>query len=135
MAPDELVALNTGAGALENSRAAQKVNLECRRLRGLGSGGDPARARQALEENADNLKALFEKLEIVLILAGLGGGCGTGASPALARIAKTSGALVLGCVTTPFECEGSHRQSLAEGGLEELREAADGVICLPNQKL
>ena len=135
LSPDLFVALNTGATALENSRAPQKINLECRRLRGLGSGGDPGRARLAIEENADKLKALCENLQMVFIMAGLGGGCGTGASPALARIAKSAGALVLGCVTTPFECEGSHRQSLAERGLEELREAADGVICLPNQKL
>jgi cell division protein FtsZ len=53
----------------------------------------------------------------------------------VARIAKAAGALVLAFVTTPFSCEGTHRQSFAEQGLDELREAADGVICLPNQKI
>ena len=73
--------------------------------------------------------------EVVFILAGLGGGAGSGISPVLARIAKAVGALVLAFVTTPFSCEGTHRQAFAEQGLEELREAADGVICLPNQKI
>jgi cell division protein FtsZ len=42
---------------------------------------------------------------------------------------------VLAFVTTPFECEGGRRQDLAQQGLAELKAAADGVICLPNQKV
>ena len=69
------------------------------------------------------------------ILAGLGGGAGTGISPVLAGAAKEAGALVLGFVTTPFDCEGGRRQRLAQYGLAELKAAADGVISLPNQKV
>ena len=72
---------------------------------------------------------------MIFILAGLGGGAGTGISPVLARVAKEAGALVLGFVTTPFDCEGGRRQRLAQHGLAELKSAADGVICLPNQKV
>jgi cell division protein FtsZ len=36
---------------------------------------------------------------------------------------------------TPFDCEGSRRQRLAQQGVEALRQAADGVICMPNQKV
>jgi cell division protein FtsZ len=81
------------------------------------------------------LKALCEDVDVVFILAGLGGGAGTGISPVLARAAKEAGALVLGFVTTPFACEGSRRQRLAQHGLAELKSSADGVICLPNQKV
>jgi cell division protein FtsZ len=72
---------------------------------------------------------------VVFILAGLGGGAGTGISPVLARAAKEAGALVLGFVTTPFACEGARRQRLAQHGLAELKSSADGVICLPNEKV
>jgi cell division protein FtsZ len=65
----------------------------------------------------------------------LGGGTGTGAAPVLARVAKEAGALVLAFVTLPFAFEGSRRQAQAEEGLETLKAAADGVICLPNQKV
>jgi cell division protein FtsZ len=133
--PDLVAAINTGGPALERSTAPRKVRLETRRLKGLGSGGDPERGRQAAEEQADQLKSLCENVDIVFILAGLGGGSGTGISPSLARIAKAAGALVLALVTLPFECEGSRRLLLADQGLEELRETADGIICLPNQKI
>src|SRR5262249_49891105 len=59
----------------------------------------------------------------------------TGASPVIARAAKEAGALALAIVMLPFECEGGRRQRQALCGLRELKDAADGVICLPNQKI
>jgi cell division protein FtsZ len=135
LSPELFAAVNTGGPLLENSTAAHKLRLENKRLRGLGSGGDPERGRQAAEEQTEQLKALCDKLDIVFIVAGLGGGSGTGICPVLARIAKSAGALVLAFITIPFECEGNHRQLLAEHGLEELRDTVDGIICLPNQKI
>jgi cell division protein FtsZ len=135
LSPDRCVAVNTGGAALEASAAAHRVGLETKRLRGLGSGGDPDRSRQAAEERAEELKSLCEGVDVVFVIAGLGGGSGTGISPVLAKVAKTAGALVLAFVTTPFECEGTRRGVLAREGLDELREAADGLICLPNQNI
>jgi len=129
------VAVNTDAESLAASSASVKVHLETQILRGLGTGGDPDRGRALAEEQVPKLKALCEDVDVVFILAGLGGGAGTGISPVLARAAKEAGALVLGFVTTPFACEGSRRQRLAQHGLAELKSSADGVICLPNQKV
>jgi len=130
-----LVAVNADGHALDRSSAAAKLQLETRLLRGLGSGGDPDRGRAVAEEHEPKLKALCEGMDVVFIVAGLGGGAGTGISPVLARIAKEQGALVLAFVAVPFECEGTRRQHFAQQALEELKEAADGVICLPNQKV
>jgi len=129
------VAVNAGGPALENSSATEKISVENKLLRGLGSGGDPECGRRAAEESNQQLKSACEGSDVVFIVAGLGGGSGTGISPVLARTAKAAGALVLAFVTTPFNCEGNRRLSLAEQGLEELKDAADGVICLPNQKI
>jgi len=129
------VAVNTDAQSLATSSASEKVLLETPLLRGLGSGGDPDRGRALAEEQFPKLKSLCEGADVVFLLAGLGGGAGTGISPVLARAAKEAGALVLGFVTTPFGCEGSRRQQVAQQGLAELRASADGVICLPNQKV
>jgi cell division protein FtsZ len=133
--PETFVAINIGGSELERSGAAQRVRLEGKQLRGLGSGGDPERGRKAAEEKIDELKSACAGAQVVFIMAGLGGGSGTGICPVLARTAKAAGALVLAFVTTPFGCEGGQRQGLAEQGLEDLKEAADGVICLPNQKI
>jgi cell division protein FtsZ len=53
----------------------------------------------------------------------------------VASIAKACGALVLGVAILPFEFEGSRRASKAKLGLDEFKGAADGVVCLPNQKV
>jgi len=131
----EIVALNTDAAALGQSTLANKLVLGEKLTRGMGAGGDPERGRAAAEEDAAKLKALCEGVDVVFIAAGMGGGTGTGASPVLARVAKECGALVLGMLILPFEWEGGRRQRQAQLGLLEMKGAADGIICVPNQKL
>lgn len=131
----EFIAVNTDAASLVGASATQKIHLEATPLRGMGTGGDPERGQAAAEEAGAKLKELCQGAGVVFIMAGLGGGAGTGISPVLARVAREAGAVALGFVTTPFECEGRRRQNAAQEGLEALREAADGVICLPNQKV
>jgi cell division protein FtsZ len=129
-----LVAINTEASSLAVSVATVKIHLEKKLLRGLGTGGDPERGRAIAEEQFATLKSACEGADVVLIVAGLGGGAGSGISPVLARAAKETGALVLAFVTQPFLCEGNRRKLQAEQSLEQLKSIADGVICLPNQK-
>jgi cell division protein FtsZ len=131
----ELVAVNTEAGALSASPATVKIHLENKLLRGLGSGGDPDRGRALAEEQFATLQNACDGARIIFILAGLGGGAGSGISPVLARAAHEAGALVLAFVTVPFACEGNRREAQAQQGLEQLKAAADGVICLPSQRI
>jgi cell division protein FtsZ len=128
------VAVNTDAPSLAASVASVKIHLETKLLRGLGTGGDPERGRAIAEEQFSTLKTACEGADVVLIIAGLGGGAGSGISPVLARAAKETGALVLAFVTLPFLCEGNRRQQQAQQSLEQLKSVADGVICLPSQK-
>jgi len=127
-------AIDTDAASLSASSATVKIHLETKLLRGLGTGGDPERGCALAEEQISTLKSACEGANVVLIIAGLGGGAGSGISPVLARAAKETGALVLAFVTLPFVCEGNRRQQQAQQGLEQLKSVADGVICLPNQK-
>jgi cell division protein FtsZ len=128
------VAINTEAPSLAASSAPVKIHLETKLMRGLGTGGDPERGRAIAEEQFAALKSACEGVDVILIVAGLGGGAGSGISPVLARAAKETGALVLAFVTLPFLCEGNRRQQQAQQSLEQLKSIADGVICLPNQK-
>jgi cell division protein FtsZ len=130
-----LVAVNTDAASLAGSSVAEKISLESKAPRSPGAGGDPERGRMAAQENLSRLKAACHGAEVIFIVAGLGGSAGTGVCPVLARAAKEVGALVLAFVTLPFECEGNRKQQVARQGLEQLKAAADGVICLPGQKI
>ncbi|MCU0783108.1 MAG: cell division FtsZ family protein [Verrucomicrobia bacterium] len=129
------VAVNTEASALAATTTPDTLYLQTKLLRGLGTGADPERGRAAAEEHLQKLKDACAGVDVVFIVAGLGGGTGTGISPVLARAAKKAGALTLAFVTLPFDCEGNRRQRLAREGLEQLKAAADGVICLPCQKV
>jgi cell division protein FtsZ len=135
MAGVAFIALNTDSQALSQCAAPEKFQLGARLTRGLGAGGDPEMGRAAAEADLPQLRALCAGADMIFIVTGLGGGTGTGASPVLARLAKESGALVLGVATLPFEFEGARRLRQAQAGLEQLKIAADGVICLPNQKV
>src|SRR5215469_9263015 len=128
------VAIDTDAQSLAASAATVKIHLETKLLRGLGTGGDPERGHALAEEQFSTLKAACEGAEVVFILAGLGGGAGSGVSSVLARAARESGALVFAFVTLPFLCEGNRRQQQALKSLDQLKPVADGVVCLPNQK-
>ncbi|HWN95987.1 MAG TPA: cell division protein FtsZ [Methylomirabilota bacterium] len=131
----EFIAINTDAAALAQTSVSNRLVLGEKLTRGMGAGGDPEQGRGAAEEDAARLKTLCQGADVVFIAAGMGGGTGTGASPVIARIAKECGALVLGMLVLPFEWEGGRRQRQAQLGLHEMKAAADGVICLPNQKL
>ncbi len=131
----QFAVINTDAGPLAASSATVKIHLENKLLRGLGSGGDPDRSRALAEEQFSTLKSACAGANVVFILAGLGGGAGSGISPVLARAAREAGALVLAFVTLPFDCEGNRREAQAQASLEQIKSAADGVICLPSQKI
>lgn len=130
-----ITAVNTDAQALSQLGAAERMPLGAKATRGFGTGGDPEMGRAAAEEDVEKIRALCAGADVVCVVAGMGGGTGTGAAPVVARLAKETGALVLGIVTLPFEFEGARRSRQALLGLRDLKQEADGVICLPNQKV
>jgi len=130
-----VVACNTDAQALTGTAVMQRVLLGDALTRGLGAGGDPERGRLAAENSLEALRALLTGVDLVYVVAGMGGGTGTGAAPVIARLARELGALVLSVVTLPFDFEGGRRRELALQGVQELRRESDGVIVVPNQKI
>lgn len=131
----EFAILNTDAAALMRQTNCRRFVLGERSVRGLGAGGEPERGRAAAEEDAGMLRELCQGSDLVFVVAGMGGGTGTGAAPVLARVAHEAGALVIGVVVTPFDSEGRVRQRRAAYGLQQLQAVADAVICLPNQSI
>ena len=131
----DFVAVNTDAQALMLSKASIRVRVGEKLTRGLGSGGDPEIGRKATEESAEELYAVLKESDMVFITAGMGGGTGTGGSSIVAQIAKELGALTIGVVTRPFTFEGSRRIQSAELGITHLKEQADTLIVIPNDRL
>jgi cell division protein FtsZ len=131
----DFVAVNTDAQALMLSKAPMRVRIGEKLTRGLGSGGDLEIGRNAAEESAEDLYEVLKGSDMVFLTSGMGGGTGTGASAVIAQIAKEVGALTIGVVTRPFTFEGSRRIQSAESGIMDLKEQADTLIVIPNDRL
>jgi cell division protein FtsZ len=131
----EFVAVNTDAQALLMSDADVKLDVGRDLTRGLGAGSNPDIGRKAAEEHSDDLEEVLKGADMVFVTAGEGGGTGTGGAPIVAGVAKGVGALTIGVVTRPFTFEGRRRSLQAEQGIEELREAVDTLIVIPNDRL
>ena len=103
--------------------------------RGLGAGANPEIGESAAEESKQQIEEVLAGADMVFVTAGMGGGTGTGAAPAIAKIARKIGALTIGVVTRPFKFEGHKRAANAEIGINAMREAVDTLIIIPNDRL
>jgi len=126
--------LNTDALHLSITKTDEKLLIGKELTRGLGCGGYPKKGREAAKESLTDLKKAVSNSDMVFVLAGMGGGSGTGSIPVVAHLGKETGAVVIAVVTMPFEAEKA-RIDKAEFGLQELREVADTVIVLDNNRL
>jgi cell division protein FtsZ len=131
----EFIAVNTDAQALLMSDADVKLDVGRDLTRGLGAGSDPEIGRAAAEEHREEIEEVLKGADMIFITAGEGGGTGTGASPVVADIAKSVGALTLGVVTRPFTFEGRRRSVQAETGIQDLKGKVDTLIIIPNDRL
>jgi cell division protein FtsZ len=130
-----LIAVDTDKQVLGMSRVHEILQLGLDITGGRGTGGDETKGRQAAQESRWEIASLLKGMDLVFITAGLGGGTGTGAAPVVAEIAKESGALTIGVVTKPFSFEGTVRRARAEAGLAKLRQVADVLIVVSNDRL
>lgn len=131
----EFIAANTDANALSLSKSPVKLKIGEKLTRGLGAGGDPEIGKKAAIESEKEIFALLEDTDIVFILAGMGGGTGTGATPEIARIAKQCGAIAISAITLPFTFEGARRVHAAHNGATALAKVSDSAIEIRNDSI
>jgi cell division protein FtsZ len=126
--------INTDGKHLHQIKAHKKILIGKVVTRGLGAGGEPSVARKAAEGDREMLKNEIGENELVFVVAGMGGGTGTGSAPIIAQIAKDMGAIVVAVVTYPFALE-RVRIKKAQAGVQELMKVCDTVIVIDNNRL
>lgn len=131
----EFIAINTDAQDLHYAQAQTKIHIGKNITRGLGAGMDPDLGKQAAEESREEIQEVLKGADLVFVTCGLGGGTGTGASPVVADIARSLGALTVAVVTKPFTFEGIQRTKLSEEGLVNLKENVDALVVIPNDRI
>jgi len=115
----EFIAINTDARSLAHSLAMRKIQIGSDITCGLGTGGNHEAGREAVCKARNRIVREIEDADRVVIIAGMGGGTGTGASPVVASIAREMDIMTTALVTMPFEFEGAKRRATAEQGIRE----------------
>jgi len=131
----ELVAVNTDFQDLKDSKADKQIRIGKKLTEGLGAGMNPSIGSKAAEESREEIAEALKDSDMVFLTCGLGGGTGTGALPTIAEIAKSSGALTIAVVTTPFSFEGKERGKIAKRGIKMVQDKVDTLIPISNDRL
>ena len=131
----DFIAINTDAQDLDNNPSEHKVQIGKNLTKGLGAGANSSVGKEALEADREMISTLLDGADMAFITAGMGGGTGTGAAPAVAQVSREQGVLTVGIITLPFSFEGPKRMNRALEGLADMKKACDTVIAIPNQKL
>lgn len=131
----ELWALNTDAQHLYSVKAHHKMLLGRNLCRGRSANSDPRVGENAAEEARLELASRFKGVRLAFLLAGLGGGTGSGSTPVVAKVARECRVTTVALVTAPFTVEGAVRAGNARASLERLRTQADFVSVFPNDRL
>lgn len=131
----EFIVVNADAQDIRKAKAHRKIRIGREITKGLGTGMNPEIGHKAAEEQRDEIEEALKNSDIVFITCGLGGGCGSGASPVVAEIAKAQHALTVAIVTKPFSFEGNQRADIAKNSLKKLKDKVDTLIVVSNDKM
>lgn len=102
---------------------------------GLGTGVNIDLAKRAAGESEEKIRGIFEDQDIIIFVASLGGGLGSGATQVFVEAAKKFGGITLGIFTLPFKFEGKNKQRIAQNALKSLRQSLNVSLTIPNEKI
>jgi len=102
---------------------------------GLGTGMNAELGEMAAQNERERIKKLLENQDLLIIVASLGGGVGSGAAPIFAKISRSLGNLTLGIFTLPFRFEGEKKMEIALSALEKLKPRVNAFLVIPNERI
>jgi eukaryotic-like serine/threonine-protein kinase len=131
----ELIAIDTDPVMLAASRIPRKILLGIDAIVEGGAVPDADKGRSAALADATRIKELVTRTDLLIIVAGFGGGAGTGIAPVIAQLAQETRCTTVGVALMPFSFEGRHRMRRAELGVAMLAQYANGFLTVSNQNL
>ena len=102
---------------------------------GLGTGVNVELAKRAAESAKEKMSGFFKEQDIIIFVASLGGGLGSGATQIFADAAREFGGITFGIFTMPFKFEGQNKQRIAQNALKSLRKSLNVSLVIPNEKI
>lgn len=130
----EYVCVDLGENALQSVDADPVLRpIKTLKLAPFGAGGRVNAARAAALRQREVLHGLVADASMVMLIAGLGGGTGSGITPIMARMARNAGAKTIAAVVTPFDYEGGRNEKAARA-IGYLQREADLVMATSNSE-
>lgn len=130
----KIIGANTDINHLVLQKADKLMLLGKETCRGKGCGGFPGIGMQCATESLEEIKKELVGSNIIFIVAGLGGGTGTGSAPVVAEIAHAQGAVTIACLTLPFEIESMRRQNAIDA-IRAMEATCDSIVLIDNTRL
>ena len=122
----------------DESSFSSEYEAHCLHLDASGSGKGtaalPNLAAHRLNEGVANIQGLLKNSELVIILAALGGGTGSGAAAEIAAQSAESGSLVISIVGMPF-AEQPLRSAIADKAIPAIERNSDLCIRVSLERL
>ena len=129
----DFLAVDSDCEHLQRCQIAERIQLGETNRRGWGCSGDEGEGANCVRAARDRIAGKLMGADLVVIVAGMGGGIGGGGAPVVAEIASEGGALVLALAIEPFDLEG--RNETAQVAVNRLTQVADTVVLMPNQNV
>ena len=110
----DTIAINTDRKALEKTEADKKIYICKEVLKGEGTRGDANLGKKCAECHIEEIRDALFGYEYVFVVAGLGGGTGSGAMPIVIDSAAIGGAETSAIAIKPFFFEGERKELAAK---------------------
>ncbi len=127
----DAIAVNTDRDALHNTDADLKLYICKSVTKGEGTKGDSLLGRRCAQAHLEEIKRAVSGYDAVFIVAGMGGGTGTGAAPIIAEIAERQNVMTFAIAINPFSFE-TARQNTAAVGLQKLKSVCPHTLVVEN---
>ncbi len=134
LAPVDTIAINTDRKALDETAADRKIYICKAVTKGEGTKGDTRLGNKCAKVHEDEIEKAIIGHDVVFIVAGLGGGTGTGAASVVAELCNRNNITAFAIAINPFFFE-SDRISVAREGLRGIRAACPNTFTVENDKV
>ncbi|MCX9084448.1 MAG: cell division protein FtsZ [Candidatus Methanoperedens sp.] len=134
IAGSKIIVADTDATHLMEVKADVKILMGEEAYQGKGCGGYAERGTEAARKSINEIKKEFIGSNLIFIIAGMGGGSGTGATPVVAEATREAGILTIGCVMLPFGYELTRRNK-AITGIKMMAKLCDSLVVIDNSRL
>lgn len=125
------IGINTDNSVLGNLNVDRKMLIGKELTDGNGANGDAKIGKRAAQMNEEQILKTIDKADFVVLVAGLGGGTGSGATPVIADLAKRNNKMVVTYAVMPFSAEAT-RYEKASDHLDNLTEISHATTVFEN---